>query len=153
LTVIFGIALYFWEEPSYGNGLVFYPKWAHGIGWFLTLIVALQVPFGALIVFLYYSVKKRPLDAFRPTSDWGPGEYGEKKSPNWKKQISSLKTKLIIFYMNAGDRKGMVEWIEYKQAKALTCKQHPYSAHPYAYENPGMYYSNSILNGSGHYHM
>jgi hypothetical protein len=77
LSAIFGISLYFWKEPDYGNGLLFYPKWAHGIGWFLTLVVALQVPVGALIVVLYYSVKKRPMDAFRPTPDWGPGTFAK----------------------------------------------------------------------------
>ena len=45
LTVIFGIACWFWKHPTYKDtihGEVHYPEWAHGLGWFLTLIVALQ---------------------------------------------------------------------------------------------------------------
>ena len=133
LIVIFGVTIYHWVPPTYG-GVVFYPDWAHGIGWFLTLIVALQIPLGALIALIYYSVKGRPLDAFRPASDWGPG-----------------------------DKLGKREWIEYKQSKALTCKRHPFMSHPVqqqqqpqqqlGYDNLGMYYSNSYYSGPASYHM
>ena len=43
---IFAIACWFWEAPTYKDsihGAVHYPEWAHYIGWFLTLIVAVQV--------------------------------------------------------------------------------------------------------------
>ena len=46
LTAIFAIACWFWTPPTYKDsthGEVHYPEWAHGVGWFLTLIVALQV--------------------------------------------------------------------------------------------------------------
>jgi hypothetical protein len=39
---VFAINLYFWDPPSYG-GEIFYPDWAHGIGWFLMVLVASQV--------------------------------------------------------------------------------------------------------------
>jgi hypothetical protein len=73
LIVIFGVTIYNWTPPSYG-GVIFYPDWAHGVGWFLTLIVAVQIPLGAVIAIIYYSIKGRPLDAFRPSPDWGPGD-------------------------------------------------------------------------------
>lgn len=46
LIAIFAISIYFWEVPTYKSsvhGDIHYPEWAHGIGWFLVLIVALQV--------------------------------------------------------------------------------------------------------------
>ena len=46
LSAIFAIACYFWEAPTYKDklhGEVHYPEWAHYVGWFLTLIVAVQV--------------------------------------------------------------------------------------------------------------
>ena len=132
LIVIFGFTIYHWTPPTYG-GVVFYPDWAHGIGWFLTLIVALQIPLGAIIALVYYSIKGRPLDAFRPSPDWGPG-----------------------------DKVGKQEWIEYKQTKALTCKRHPFMSHAHVmppppqmgYDNFGMYYPNAYYSsGPGSYHM
>lgn len=44
LAVIFGIACWYWTEPTYGNGAILYSEWAHLVGWFLTLFVALQIP-------------------------------------------------------------------------------------------------------------
>ena len=41
LSAIFAIACYYWETPQQGN--VHYPEWIHGVGWFLILVVALQV--------------------------------------------------------------------------------------------------------------
>ena len=42
LVAILARACYSWENPSYHN-TVQYPEWAHGVGWFLTLVVSLQV--------------------------------------------------------------------------------------------------------------
>ena len=42
LSVILAITCYYWKEPTY-NDVIHYPEWIHGIGWFLTLIGALQV--------------------------------------------------------------------------------------------------------------
>ena len=46
LVAIFIIACVNWEKPTYEGtiyGVVHYPEWAHYVGWFLTLIVAVQV--------------------------------------------------------------------------------------------------------------
>ena len=42
LTAIFAITCVYWETPIY-KGNVHYPDWVHGVGWFLILVVALQV--------------------------------------------------------------------------------------------------------------
>ena len=42
LTAIFAITCAYWETPIY-KGNVHYPDWVHGVGWFLILVVALQV--------------------------------------------------------------------------------------------------------------
>ena len=44
LVTILALACYSWENPSY-HSTVLYPEWAHGVGWFLTLVVVLQVNF------------------------------------------------------------------------------------------------------------
>ena len=48
LIVLLVLSSYAWQEPTYksfnGEGVA-YPHWAHGIGWSLTLIVAIQVRF------------------------------------------------------------------------------------------------------------
>ena len=44
LAGIFGVACANWTEPTYGNGAILYSEWAHWLGWFLTLFVALQIP-------------------------------------------------------------------------------------------------------------
>lgn len=71
LTLIFGISIYFWTQPSYA-GTVFYPNWAHGVGWFLTILVAIQIPLVAAIVIIYHAVKGKASDAFKPSKGWGP---------------------------------------------------------------------------------
>ena len=45
LTAIFVITCILWEKPvsKEFSGEVHYPDWVHGVGWFLILIVALQV--------------------------------------------------------------------------------------------------------------
>lgn len=51
LTAIFAFACWFWTPPTFKDsthGEIHYPTWAHGVGWFLTLIVALQVFFSQL---------------------------------------------------------------------------------------------------------
>ena len=54
LVVILVAALIDWTAPSYGP--LPYPDWAHGVGWTLTLISVLQIPFWFLLtVLLYYS--------------------------------------------------------------------------------------------------
>ena len=57
---------------TFGTGAVFYPDWAHGVGWFLTILVAIQIPFVAAIVIIYHAIKGRVSDAFKPSSGWGP---------------------------------------------------------------------------------
>ena len=48
LIALLVLSSYAWQEPTYksfnGEGVA-YPHWAHGIGWSLTLIVAIQVRF------------------------------------------------------------------------------------------------------------
>ena len=78
MIAIFGISIYFWVKPSYG-GVIFYPDWAHGIGWFLTALVAIQIPLVAVITIIYYSYKGNPWDAFKPTPEWGPQDEATKQ--------------------------------------------------------------------------
>jgi len=58
-----------------------YPEWAHGLGYFLVLIAAAQFPVWAMLMMLYYLChpKKRFMDVFRPTPEWGPGDKSQKK--------------------------------------------------------------------------
>ena len=54
LVVILVAALIDWTQPSYGP--LPYPDWAHGVGWTLTLISVLQIPFWFLLtIILHYS--------------------------------------------------------------------------------------------------
>merc|ERR1719412_1522420 len=116
LTAIFVIAIIppYYEAPTYQGSqeTIYYPEWAHHIGWFLTLVSAMQIPLIAIFMVVYYGCKGKIRQVTRPTSDWGPGDKNAKN-----------------------------EWIRYKQAKAMeamTCKRHPYTAA--AYDNYGMSY-------------
>jgi hypothetical protein len=95
LITIFGISIYFWVKPSYG-GVIFYPDWAHGIGWFLTIIAAIQVPLIAVITIIYYTYLGRPMDAFRPTHEWGPqDEVLKQEWIEFKKHLKEHKHKSL----------------------------------------------------------
>merc|ERR1719150_528311 len=115
LSAIFVIAMVFWTEPTYSGSQekIYYPQWAHHIGWFLTLVTALQIPLIAIFMVVYYGCKGRIREVTKPTSDWGPGDKNAKH-----------------------------EWITYKQNKAMeamTCKRHPHAAAA-AYDNYAMNY-------------
>jgi len=72
LIIIFGISISFWKQPTYGDGAVLYPDWAHGVGWFLIVLAAIQIPLVATIVIIYHARKGNAMDAFKPTDKWGP---------------------------------------------------------------------------------
>ena len=61
LSAIFVIAMVFWTEPTYSGSQekIYYPQWAHHIGWFLTLVTALQIPLIAIFMVVYYGCKGR----------------------------------------------------------------------------------------------
>ena len=44
LVALLALLCYTWEPPNYANTIE-YPQWAHGVGWFLILVVAIQVLF------------------------------------------------------------------------------------------------------------
>ena len=52
----------------------------HYIGWCLTLVVGVQIPVIALIMIIYYAVKRDCLSVFQPTSEWGPGDKNEMRA-------------------------------------------------------------------------
>jgi len=80
LMIITGLSLWKFEQPIYG-GNINYPEWVHGIGYFLILVAAAQFPVWAVLQMLYYLChpKKRFMDVFRPTPEWGPGDRSQKK--------------------------------------------------------------------------
>jgi len=80
LIVILGVSLANWEQPDYANQIK-YPDWIHGIGYFLILIAAAQIPIWALFMTLYYlcAPSKRVADVIRPTPEWGPGDKQARK--------------------------------------------------------------------------
>ena len=59
LSAIFVIAMVKWVEPNYEGSQekIYYPEWAHHIGWFLTLVTALQIPLVAIFMVIYYGCK------------------------------------------------------------------------------------------------
>jgi len=73
LSVIFGMALYYWTEPTYG-GSIPYPDWAHYVGWGLVGLSAVQVPLWAALMALVYCCKRKPTKVASPTKLWGPGD-------------------------------------------------------------------------------
>lgn len=80
LLIIVIISVIVWEKPKY-QGTISYPEWAHGIGIFLVLITAAQVPIWAVIMSLWYAVapSKQIRDVVRPDPSWGPGDKEAKK--------------------------------------------------------------------------
>ena len=48
-----------WTPPHYEGSQenIYYPDWAHQIGWFLTLVTALQIPIVAIFMVIYYGAK------------------------------------------------------------------------------------------------
>lgn len=116
LTAIFAITCVYWETPIY-KGNVHYPDWVHGVGWFLILVVALQIPLIGFIMVIYYASKRNLRQVVQPTQEWGPGEKIAKQ-----------------------------EWISYQYKKAIRCKQHPYGYEQnYAMPNYSMpYYNNAF---------
>jgi len=81
LCAILGMSLSNWKPPTMGDCLtspstcIKYPDWIHGVGYFLILIVAAQIPIWAIIMTLYYlcAPSKNIRDVVRPTPEWGPG--------------------------------------------------------------------------------
>ena len=61
LTAIFVIAMWDWTPPHYEGSQenIYYPDWAHHIGWFLTLVTALQIPLVAIFMVIYYGCKRK----------------------------------------------------------------------------------------------
>ena len=61
LTAIFVIAMWDWSPPHYEGSQekIYYPDWAHHIGWFLTLVTALQIPLVAIFMVIYYGCKRK----------------------------------------------------------------------------------------------
>ena len=66
LTALFVISMvgmpsmpFVWEKPYYGGSKekIEYPDWAHHIGWFLTLVTAVQIPVIAIFMIIYYGCK------------------------------------------------------------------------------------------------
>ena len=61
LTAIFVIAIIppYYEAPTYQGSqeTIYYPEWAHHIGWFLTLVSAMQIPLIAIFMLVYYGCK------------------------------------------------------------------------------------------------
>ena len=57
LTAIFVIAIIppYYEAPTYQGSqeTIYYPEWAHHIGWFLTLVSAMQIPLIAIFMVVY----------------------------------------------------------------------------------------------------
>jgi len=80
LILILGVSLANWEQPDYADKIK-YPDWIHGIGYFLILIAAAQIPIWALFMTLYYlcAPSKRVSDVVRPTPEWGPGDKQARK--------------------------------------------------------------------------
>jgi len=81
LGVLIVLSLSTFKRPTFGDGAIHYPEWAHGLGYFLVLIAAAQFPVWAMLSMLYYLChpKKRFMDVFRPTAEWGPGDKSQKK--------------------------------------------------------------------------
>merc|ERR1712109_147331 len=73
-------------SPPVYAGSIHYPEWAHGLGYFLILIAAAQFPVWAILLMLYYLChpKKRFMDVFRPTPEWGPGDRSRRNS-GWRR--------------------------------------------------------------------
>lgn len=118
LTAIFAIAAFYWTPPTYKDSLhgeVHYPVWAHSVGWFLTLLVGLQIPVIAIIMVIYFAAQGKVKAVVQPTNDWGPG-----------------------------DKVARQEWIAYKYRKAMQCKRHPYAGYDnYGMNYPMNYYGGS----------
>eukprot|EP00095_Tigriopus_kingsejongensis_P002918 maker-scaffold336_size202805-snap-gene-1.54 protein:Tk02918 transcript:maker-scaffold336_size202805-snap-gene-1.54-mRNA-1 annotation:"low quality protein: sodium- and chloride-dependent glycine transporter 2-like" len=125
LLVIFGIACWFWEPPTFtqASGVFHYSEWAHGVGWFLTLLVALQIPIVALVMSVMYIAKGRTKELIAPANGWGPG-----------------------------DPKEIDEWHAFLYKKAFNCKQHPLGpSGGGAYDNYGMQYPYQYGYGGNYY--
>jgi len=80
LMVILGVSLSNWKQPVYA-GIIKYPDWIHGIGYFLILIAVAQIPIWALFKTLYYlcAPSLKVADVIRPAPDWGPGDKQARK--------------------------------------------------------------------------
>jgi len=80
LMVILGVSLTNWKQPVYA-GIIKYPDWIHGIGYFLILIAVAQIPIWALFKTLYYlcAPSLKVSNVIRPAPDWGPGDKQARK--------------------------------------------------------------------------
>ncbi|TRY72568.1 hypothetical protein TCAL_10129 [Tigriopus californicus] len=127
LAGIFAIACWHWTPPTfqYQAGVLHYSDWAHGVGWFLTLIVALQIPIVALIMTIMYATRGKTKELVRPINVWGPGDLSE-----------------------------IDEWHAFQYKKSFQCKQHPQGMGG-PYDNYGMQYPYPYTYnyGGGNYHM
>jgi hypothetical protein len=49
----------YYEPPTYEGSqeTIYYPEWAHQIGWCLTLVTAMQIPLVAIFMVIYYGCK------------------------------------------------------------------------------------------------
>ena len=54
LGVLIVLSLSTFKRPTFGDGAIHYPEWAHGLGYFLVLIAAAQFPVWAMLSMLYY---------------------------------------------------------------------------------------------------
>ena len=63
----------FFHNFRYG-GVVTYPDWAHGVGWTLVALSAVQVPLWAILMTIYYAIKGKVKQVVKPTRRWGPGD-------------------------------------------------------------------------------
>jgi len=73
LVVVFIASVVNWEEHKYA-GVIPYPDWAHGIGWGLVALSAVQIPLWAVIMTIYYAWKGKVGQVIKPSSKWGPGD-------------------------------------------------------------------------------
>ena len=54
--VIFALSVYSWKTPTYDENVV-YPPWAHSLGWFLMLLVTMQIPAVAVIMIILFAIR------------------------------------------------------------------------------------------------
>ena len=75
LVVIFIASCADWQQPSYGSTP--YPTWAHAIGWALTLVSVIQIPFWMFIMMLVSLMAGRLgfWSIFYPVDSWLERRY------------------------------------------------------------------------------
>uniref|UniRef100_T1J0B1 limulus clotting factor C n=1 Tax=Strigamia maritima TaxID=126957 RepID=T1J0B1_STRMM len=73
LLTIYILSFVFYTPLVYG-GYYKYPDWALNVGWTLEFFTVLQIPLWAFAKLYIYWKKGNVMDAFRPTSNWGPAD-------------------------------------------------------------------------------